>query len=248
MKTRTVLCAALTLGLLAAGLATPAVAKQKETPKTKARITLAQAEKTIHQLWQQGKIKSSDLEEENGKLIYSFDIATPGTKNLIEAQIDAMTGKVISVEMETPADEQKEGQGKPVVKKAQKKDDTKEAKPARKDGQAKKQVQRHAEDEENIKAAPAKEKKVLKRAEQNEDDREAKPAQKEGKARKEIKRGGEDEERDQEARSESSEKKQVRKAKLADSRWDQKSAKRSAKKGEKDKDKEQEEQDEDDKK
>ncbi len=46
-----------------------------------------------------GKIKSSELEKEKGKWIYSFDIRT--SKGAItEVNIDAYTGKVISVEEE----------------------------------------------------------------------------------------------------------------------------------------------------
>ncbi|CAN5455509.1 hypothetical protein BH10ACI1_BH10ACI1_33580 [soil metagenome] len=55
----------------------------------------------------QGKIKSSELERENGKLIYSFDIRN--TKGgITEVNIDAYTGKVIEVKNETKADEERE--------------------------------------------------------------------------------------------------------------------------------------------
>jgi hypothetical protein len=51
-----------------------------------------------------GKIKSSELEKEHGKWIYSFDIHNAkGT--ITEVNIDAYTGKVVSVEEEI---EQKE--------------------------------------------------------------------------------------------------------------------------------------------
>ena len=46
-----------------------------------------------------GKIKSSELEKENGKLIYSFDIkSSKGT--ITEVNIDAYTGAVLAVEEE----------------------------------------------------------------------------------------------------------------------------------------------------
>ena len=47
-----------------------------------------------------GKIKSSELEKENGKLVYSFDIKnSKGT--ITEVNIDAYTGAVLAVEEET---------------------------------------------------------------------------------------------------------------------------------------------------
>ena len=53
-----------------------------------------------------GKIKSSELEKEHGKMIYSFNILT--TAGITEVNIDAITGAVIAVTAENPADEAKE--------------------------------------------------------------------------------------------------------------------------------------------
>ena len=54
----------------------------------------------------QGTIKSSELEKEHGKMIYSFDIKT--ATGVTEVNIDAVTGAVIAVTAENPADEAKE--------------------------------------------------------------------------------------------------------------------------------------------
>lgn len=54
-----------------------------------------------------GKIQSAEIEEEDGKLIYSFDIKVAGKSGIDEVAVDAKTGAV-SVEHETPADEAKE--------------------------------------------------------------------------------------------------------------------------------------------
>lgn len=53
------------------------------------------------------KIESGELENEHGKLIYSFDMKTkqPG---VTEVNIDAMNGKIIAVQHETPAKESAE--------------------------------------------------------------------------------------------------------------------------------------------
>ena len=56
----------------------------------------------------QGKIKEAELEEENGKLVWSFDITTPHSKAITEVQVNAVTGEIVSVEKETPADQKKE--------------------------------------------------------------------------------------------------------------------------------------------
>jgi len=55
-----------------------------------------------------GKITAGELEKEHGLLIWSFDIAIPHSKNIKEVQVNAVTGKIVSVQTETPADQAKE--------------------------------------------------------------------------------------------------------------------------------------------
>ena len=55
-----------------------------------------------------GAVKSAELEKENGALIWSFDMTRPGTRDVSEVHVDAMSGKVLSVEKETPAQERRE--------------------------------------------------------------------------------------------------------------------------------------------
>jgi uncharacterized membrane protein YkoI len=55
-----------------------------------------------------GSVKEAELEREDGQLVWSFDIVLPGTTDITEVLVDAMTGAVVSVETETAADEQKE--------------------------------------------------------------------------------------------------------------------------------------------
>ncbi len=54
-----------------------------------------------------GKITSGELEFENKLWIYSFDMSGKDGKNH-EVNVDAMTGKVVSATIETPAMEAKE--------------------------------------------------------------------------------------------------------------------------------------------
>lgn len=55
-----------------------------------------------------GKVEKAEIEEEKGKLIYSFDIKVAGKSGIEEVAVDAMTGKVLVVEHESPKQEAKE--------------------------------------------------------------------------------------------------------------------------------------------
>jgi uncharacterized membrane protein YkoI len=47
-----------------------------------------------------GKVTQAELEEEDGRLIYSFDIKVEGKKGTDEVHVDARTGEVVKVEHE----------------------------------------------------------------------------------------------------------------------------------------------------
>src|SRR4051794_20165032 len=82
----------------------------KPNPKyvKQTKITIAEA-REIAQKTVSGNIEESELEKEHGKLVYSFDIRNPkGT--ITEVQVDAKTGKIVSTEEETKAEELKEKQ------------------------------------------------------------------------------------------------------------------------------------------
>ena len=119
MKTRDVTRSLLTLGLLAACSApTLAAAGESQTVlKAQAQVTEAKARKTALAKVPGGSVKSSDLEKERGKLIWSFDIAMPKSRNVTEVQVDAKTGKIVSTQIETPADQAKEAKGDQKAKK-----------------------------------------------------------------------------------------------------------------------------------
>jgi hypothetical protein len=77
-----------------------------------AKISKPQAEKTALARIPNGTIRSGELERGHGKLVWSFDIGTNSTKNVTEVQVDAKSGKIVSVKTETPTDEAKEAAGK----------------------------------------------------------------------------------------------------------------------------------------
>lgn len=51
------------------------------------------------------RIAAAEIEMEKGKLVYSFDMKTQGRRGIDEVLIDAMSGAIISVEHEGPAQE-----------------------------------------------------------------------------------------------------------------------------------------------
>jgi hypothetical protein len=53
-------------------------------------------------------IQTGEIEREGGKLIYSFDMKVAGKAGIDEVNIDAMTGKVLGNQHETPKDEHAE--------------------------------------------------------------------------------------------------------------------------------------------
>jgi len=109
MKSKSFLTLCATV-ILSAGLGIGLVqAKDKESKlAAKAKITKEQAEKTALEKVPNGTVKEAELEEEKGKLIWSFDLSTPGTKDTTEVNVDAITGAVVSVEVEKAKDEEKE--------------------------------------------------------------------------------------------------------------------------------------------
>ena len=72
---------------------------------SQARISEKEAEVVALAQVGGGSIQSSELEREKGSLVWSFDISVPDSQNLREVLVDAQTGKVVSIETETPAQE-----------------------------------------------------------------------------------------------------------------------------------------------
>jgi len=98
---------ALTLGAIWAPF--NLVAQQSEAELLKqARVTKHQAKRIALARVKHGTIKSAELEKENGVLIWSFDVAQSGKKDLTEVWVDATTGKIAAVDVETPISEKKE--------------------------------------------------------------------------------------------------------------------------------------------
>jgi hypothetical protein len=110
-------------GILAAGLCVgsgaqappPAKSKIPAALKKDAKISVDEARATALKKVP-GQIQEEELEKENGKLVYSFDIRAAGQKDITEVQVSAIDGSIVSVEKENAASEareKKQDSGKP---------------------------------------------------------------------------------------------------------------------------------------
>jgi uncharacterized membrane protein YkoI len=113
-----ILLAALALPVAACGKAQPAnEAQANETPMTTVQTADAQVTEAEPGLFAMatlsadsatalatantpGRIVKGELENEDGALIYSFDIAVEGQEGVTEVHVDAKTGAIIKVEHE----------------------------------------------------------------------------------------------------------------------------------------------------
>jgi hypothetical protein len=102
-------------GILAIGLCVAAGAQTQAPKKSKipaalkkdAKISVEEARATALKKVP-GEIQEEELEKENGKLVYSFDIRATGQKDITEVQVSAIDGSIVSVEKENAASEAKE--------------------------------------------------------------------------------------------------------------------------------------------
>jgi uncharacterized membrane protein YkoI len=85
-----------------------------------ARISLDSARTIAAARLPKATVQSEELERENGKLIYSFDMKTAGRSGIDEVNVNALNGKLVGkIGHEGPAAEAKEAKAeheKPVTK------------------------------------------------------------------------------------------------------------------------------------
>src|SRR5215475_2005070 len=90
---------------------TPAAKYKRDLPAKlvkEAKISEETAAATALKAVPNGKISSVELEKEDGKFIYSYDVKVPGKSGIEEVHVDAMTGELVSNVHESPADEKAE--------------------------------------------------------------------------------------------------------------------------------------------
>ena len=112
MKIKLLIGSALIAAVGLAGCATEHHKESKAAKQAKymaeAKVTQADAQATAMAQAPNGTVKEAELEKEHGKLIWSFDIATPDSNDITEVNVDAMTGSIVSTEKEKAEDEAKE--------------------------------------------------------------------------------------------------------------------------------------------
>ena len=117
MKINMIVCSALAAALLAGCSTEKGTAhhQNKEAKQAKlmaeAKVSKETAEQTALAKVPNGTIKEAEIEKEHGKLIWSFDVTTPDTKDITEVNVDAATGDVVSRETESAESEAKEAAG-----------------------------------------------------------------------------------------------------------------------------------------
>jgi hypothetical protein len=131
MRLQTIVSTVIAVGLVGLFVGCASEKGKKESQAqlaAEAKISKADAQATALAKVPGGTIKEGELERENGKLQWSFDVATPGTKDITEVNIDAITGAVLGVDKESAAVESKEAKAEAKEKKQGKDDDEKEGK------------------------------------------------------------------------------------------------------------------------
>ena len=92
----------------AAPTATVKLKEEKPGLLAKAKVTDAAARQAALARVPGGAIVKAEIEEEKGKLIYSYDVHVTGADGIQEVAVDARSGVVLSVEHESAAEEAKE--------------------------------------------------------------------------------------------------------------------------------------------
>ncbi len=111
--------AASAVSLAAQTTATPATMKEdKPGQLALAKVAPAEARKIALARVPKGAIEEEGIEKEDGKLVYSFDIKVPGKSGIEEVLVDAMSGKVVSQEHESPKQQADERRKDAAEKKA----------------------------------------------------------------------------------------------------------------------------------
>ena len=95
------------LAVTAFGLSmVPAAFAVAPTPQ----VTESMARATALAAVSRGAVQSSELETEGGRQIWSFDIKDAKSTDVVEVQVDAKTGLIVSKKRETLADQRREAQ------------------------------------------------------------------------------------------------------------------------------------------
>ena len=95
MKITTALCSIAVAGFLAG-----CASESQSQLLAQAKISRADAQATAAAKVSYGTVKEAELERENGKLMGSFDFATPDSKDITEVNVDAVSCALVNIEHE----------------------------------------------------------------------------------------------------------------------------------------------------
>jgi Peptidase propeptide and YPEB domain len=117
MKLKTIVC--LTgCGWIALSLVSSLLGSEPSqgTLRKQTRLTEPQAQRVALRRVPDGRIQSAELEQEHGRLVWSFDIVRARSKDITEIQVDARAGTVVSQQTETPAQQAAEARSERATK------------------------------------------------------------------------------------------------------------------------------------
>jgi uncharacterized membrane protein YkoI len=92
----------------AAGDTAASVSQQPSSQSDSARIELTTARRTALAKVPKSKVVSEELEQEGGRLVYSFDLRQGSSPGIEEVQVDARDGSIVSVKHESPSQQAEE--------------------------------------------------------------------------------------------------------------------------------------------
>ena len=121
------LLSAIFTGTLAVILSGCATEKTQAQLQAMARLTQGDAEQVAAPKVPGGTLHEAELEEEDGKVVWSLEYTMPGTNMVTEVEVDAVSGEILAVEQEENDDDDDDnGKGK---KKSSKKKTSKKTAP-----------------------------------------------------------------------------------------------------------------------
>ncbi len=100
----------LTTAAVCVGMGAPLAGFANTSQAKPATISAADARAAAPATVPDGVIQSAELETEHAKKVWSFDIRDPKSANVVEVQVDAMTGAIVSRKVESPRELRKEAQ------------------------------------------------------------------------------------------------------------------------------------------
>ena len=102
-KLTMLLAVAAATGVVAAWQVQERIHEDQEGLLTRAAVSIDDARATALAAVPNGKVEESEIEEEDGRLIYAFDIVIDG--QMYDVEVDAMTGELIQAVIENEDDD-----------------------------------------------------------------------------------------------------------------------------------------------